>query len=507
MVSYIVFYFLFFFYNYIIQAQAEAFRYDIFKKKKKEKEGKLREVYNYINDHKVLSQSVNFIDKHNRRYRYESQQRINQQKNFEAQKDQFMNLKRKKLSGLLNSEELQYRNEIINGQETSEDVKRRMEKELKELRKDRMSQEDNDIQKLNERRFFESADELRKNKSQAFAFECYLEQENQMLEKMKRREKEKKEEMFYVKLNEFDNMKKIENEKKDELKQKIKLKNIYDYQQWQRDQRNKELQHNLEINEREKERLKEQWRRDKEADEQNERNRKEMNIQVYKDIEFFNKKEEEDRKQKLNFEKIKDKELINSIVAKEQALDLIDKQEKERKIKEFHENKKYLEYVINQKKEAELWMDKLAQEEADREYQKEMEDWKKQEEKRIQLLKDVYKGREDALKYKKQQLENEKNIIKQERKDLDQKVNEYYNYLEQIKINEQEKRKNHQNQLRYQMQEKERLRKREMQDILYEERAAQLWEQDYQNKINEQRALHLKRLQSIREKNALENDV
>ena len=56
-----------------------------------------------------------------------------------------------------------------------------------------------------------------------------------------------------------------------------------------------------------------------------------MNIQVYKDIEFFNKKEEEDRKQKLNFEKMKDKELIDSIVAKEQALDLIDKQEKERK--------------------------------------------------------------------------------------------------------------------------------------------------------------------------------
>ena len=414
-----------------------------------------------------------------------------------------MNLKRKKLSNLLNSEELAYRNEIINGQETSEDVKRRMEKELMELRKDRMSQEDNDIQKLNERRFFESADELRKNDSQAFAFECYLEQENQMLEKMKRREKEKQEEMFYVKLNEFDTKKKIENEKKDEIKQKNKLKNIYDYQQWQRDQKNQEMQHNYEINQLENERLKEQWRRDKESDERNERNRKEMNIQVYKDIEYFNKREEEDRKKKLDIEKMKDKQLIDSIVAKEQALDLIDKQEKERKIKEFYENKKYLEYVINQKKEAELWMDKIAQEEADKEYKKEMEEWKKQEDKRIQLLKDVYKGREDALKYKKQQIENEKNIIKQERQDLDQKVNEYYNYLEQIKKNEAEKRKTHQNQLRYQIQEKDRLRKREMQDKLYEERAAQLWEQDYQNKIDEQRALHLKRLQAIKEKNSL----
>ena len=85
------------------------------------------------------------MDKHNRRY--ETQKQLNQQKNYEAQQEQFMNLKRKKLSNLLNSEELQYRNEIINGQETSEDVKRRMEKELMELRKDRMSQEDNDIQK------------------------------------------------------------------------------------------------------------------------------------------------------------------------------------------------------------------------------------------------------------------------------------------------------------------------------------------------------------------------
>ena len=113
-----------------------------------------------------------------------------------------------------------------------------------------------------------------------------------------------------------------------------------------------------------------------------------------------------------------------------------------------------------------------------------------------------YKGREDALRYKKQQQENEKNIKLQERKDLDEKINNYYDYLEQVSKNEAERRKNHQDQLRYQIQEKENLRKREMQDVLYEERAAQLWEQDYQNQINEQRALHLQRLKEIRERNA-----
>ena len=242
-------------------------------------------------------------------------------------------MRRKKLSNLLGSEEYNYHMEIINGQETAEDVRKRMERELMELRRKRLSEEDNNIQKLNKRRFFDSADELRKNDSQAFAVECYLEQENQMLDKLRRREKEKKEEMFYLKLNEFDNMKKLENEKKDEEIHQNKLQNIYDYQQWQRDQKNKELQHNNEISERENERLKEQWRRDKEADEQNERNRRALNMQVYKDIEEFNRKEEEERKRKLEFEKMKDKELVDSIVAKEKALDLIDKQEKEKKLR------------------------------------------------------------------------------------------------------------------------------------------------------------------------------
>ena len=65
------------------------------------------------------------MDKHNRRY--ESQKKLNEQRDFENQQELFLNLKRKKLSNLLNSEELNYRNEIISGQETSEDVKRRID--------------------------------------------------------------------------------------------------------------------------------------------------------------------------------------------------------------------------------------------------------------------------------------------------------------------------------------------------------------------------------------------
>ena len=467
--------------------------------RKNQNENKLRDVYNYINENKVTTQNVHW-DARNLK-RDEARNYMQQKKKFEIQQEKFLDLRRKKLSELLNGEEAKYHQELIDNQESPEDVRKRMEVELKLLKAQRLNDRDTNVQKLQEKRFYDTTDELRKNDSEAFAVECYLEQENQMLDKLKRREKEKKEEMFYVKLNEFEIEKKKEKEKEEENAKKNKLKNIYDYQQWQREQNEKALKHANEIKDLERQRLKEQWRRDELKEKENEEKRKLINKQVYIDIEKFNQKEDEERKKKIEFEKMKDKELIESILAREKALDLIDKKEKEKKVSEFEQNKKYLEYVMNQKKEAEIWMDKIAQEEADRAYKKEQEVWMKDDAKRIELLKDVYKGREQALIYQKKLKEDEKNAILEERKQVDKAIDDYYNKVEEINKIEAGKRKAHQNQLLYQIKEKEDLRKRERQDVKYEERAAQLWEIEYQQKINEQKALHMQRLKAIREKN------
>lgn len=321
-----------------------------------------------------------------------------------------------------------------------------------------------------------------------------------MLDKLKKRDLEKKEEEVYVKLNQYDNLRKIEKEKVDELKKKEKVKNIYDYLQWQCQEQEIALKKANELNAIEKAKLKEQWKLDEKNEEDDKMKRLEQNIQVYRDIEEFNRKEEEERLKKSNFEKVKDKELIDSIVEKEKALDNIDKQEKERKIKEFHQNKKYLEYIMNQKKEAEAWMDKIAQEEADKEYQKEQQKWMVEEGKRIEMLKNVYKGRENAVMYKKEVKEAEKNQIEKERAALDAEIKRYLERIEEIKKEDAKRRKEHQGELIYQISEKENQKRKELQDKLYEERAAQLWEMDYQKKINLQRELHLKKLQEIRDR-------
>ena len=376
-----------------------------------------------------------------------------------------------------------YHQELIENMDTPEVVRKRMEQQLMELKSEMQQKTDDHVNKLLEKKFYDEADELRKNNSQAFEVECYLEQENQMLDKLKRREKEKEEEMFYVKLNEFDNLKKIEKEKKDELDKKNKLQNIYNYQQWQREQNELDLKHKNDLKLLENSRLKEQWRRDDANEEENKLKRIQQNIQVYKDIEEFNKKEEIERQKKIDFEKAKDKELIDSILEKERALDEIDKAEKLKRKQEFIQNKKYLEYVLNQKKEAEAWMDKLAQDEADKAYQKEKEEWLKEEAKRIQLLKDVYKDRERAVLYHKQLREDEKVQILKEREILDEEIRKYNQMVEEINRQEALRRKTHQGELKYQINEKDNMRRKEQQDKLYEERAAQLWEMEYQKKL------------------------
>ena len=148
-------------------------------------------------------------------------------------------------------------------------------------------------------------------------------------------------------------------------------------------------------------------------------------------------------------------------------------------------------------------MDKLEQEEADKQYRKEMEKWMKDEQARINLLKNVYADRARAVMEKKYIKEEEKMNLINERNILDNEIRKYNEKVAQMKIEEKKRQIINQNELKWQIQKKEDDKKEEKQIELYERRMAELWEQDYQNKINEQKRLHLQRLAEIKNKNSV----
>ncbi len=216
------------------------------------------------------------------------------------QRKQFIDIRRKKLSDLLMKEEDGYRVEIIKNQETPEQVRMKMEEKLKGLKETREKERSELVKSLQERRFYQSADELRKNDSEAFAFACYLEQENQMLDKLKKREQEKMEEQVFVKLNNFQNTKKMEQEAIQQEEKRKRVTQTYDYLDWQKTQQDIEMQKMAEIKQREKERLREQWEKDAQNEMEDSLKTKSANKLVYRDIEDFNHQEESER-QRYNY--------------------------------------------------------------------------------------------------------------------------------------------------------------------------------------------------------------
>ena len=196
--------------------QAQAFRYDYFMKRKQEKENKLREVYNYISDNKTLTQNVLWNAKNIDR---DAAHNYNlQKKKFETQQEIFLDQRRKKLSERLNQEEAMYHQELINNQESPEDVRRRMEIKLKELREQRLNDREENVEKLQEKRLYEVLDELRKNYSEVFAFAfkqnekaIKYNQDIDKLEKEKLKEQWKRDELKEKKYYNSNKIKNIQN--------------------------------------------------------------------------------------------------------------------------------------------------------------------------------------------------------------------------------------------------------------------------------------------------------
>ena len=190
--------------------------------------------------------------------------------------------------------------------------------------------------------------------------------------------------------------------------------------------------------------------------------------------------------------------MINDILRKERALDEIDRLEKLRKKDELMKNQDFLKYKMQLKKEEEEWMDKLADEERERQYQKEQEKWLKEQAARIELMKDVYRDRAEAVMRKKNIEEQEKKELLKEREILDKEIEKYNDLYWKLKEEEYKKNKNEQEILKRQMQQKINQKNREKQEEMYQKRMAELLEMEYQNKLRELRQIHLQKLEALK---------
>lgn len=119
-----------------------------------------------------------------------------------------------------------------------------------------------------------------------------------------------------------------EKEVKQEEEKKKLIMDTYNMLDWQKKNHEVQIEKEKEQIQYESIKLKEQWERDLKTEQIEKEKLKEVNKHVYLEIEEFNKKELIEKQKRIEEEKLKDKELIDSIINREKALDEIDKKEK-----------------------------------------------------------------------------------------------------------------------------------------------------------------------------------
>ena len=482
-------------------------RYNLYIEKTRGLEDKIRNYKSYIVDDKYLRQIAHWENTTTASlYKNREQEEINSLKN---QKEIFLNMRRNKLSNLLKKEYEQYHQELMNNMDTPEHQRQMMEEKLNNLKQMKEQERLKFVELQKEKMFYNDNEEVRKHDNEYNKIKTCFDQEDQMIDKMKRRYNNYLEEKAFDDINKIDYLKKVEREKKEEQERIRKNKELNEYRDFQRKQEMENLERINELNKLEKERLKKQW----EIDEQNELKEKiykrELNKKVNEDIEYYNKIEKQKRDEKEKIEKEQDKKMISEIVKKERALDEIDRMEKLKKKDELLQNAKFLQYKMKLKKEEEEWMDKLADEERERQYQKEQNQWLKEQAARIELMKEVYKSRAEEIMRKKNLEEKEKQELIKEREILDKEIDNYNDQYWKLKEDELKKNKEEQDILKYQMQQKINLKNREKQEEMYQKRMAELLEEEYQNKLKALRQIHLQKLEALKKKrynNFISND-
>ena len=473
-------------------------RYNLFIEKTRGLNDKIRNYKSYVVDDHYLRQIADWENKTSAKlYKNREQEEINSLKN---QKEIFLNMRRNKLSNLLKKEYEQYHQELINNMDTPEHQRQMMEEKLMNLKKIREEENKKYVDMQKEKIFFNDNEEVRKHDSEYNNMKCCFEQEDQMLDKLKRRYNNYLEEKAFDDINKIDYLKKLEREKKEEEEKIKKNKELNDYREFQRKQELQNLERINELNKLEKEKLKQQWA----IDEQNELKEKiykrELNKKVNEDIKYYNQIEKKKREDQEQYEKDQDKKMIEEILKKERALDEIDRMEKLKKKEELMKNSDFLKYKMQLKKEEEAWMDKLVEEERERQYQKEQTQWLKEQAARIELMKEVYKSRAEEIMRKKNLEEKEKQELIKEREILDKEIDNYNDQYWKLKEDELKKNKEEQDILKYQMQRKIDLKNREKQEEMYQKRMAELLEEEYQNKLKALRQIHLQKLEALKKK-------
>lgn len=183
-------------------------------------------------------------------------------------------------------------------------------------------------------------------------------------------------------------------------------------------------------------------------------------------------------------DKVRDKQLLTAAMAKEKAIEDIEAAEKNALRREIIELQKHYGQQAEDKAAYEKMIEQLVENENDKQWEAKESQWRREDQARINLMKNVYQNREQDIILK-QKLKEEANWLKDyEKTENDDQIMRQTLAHEEKAMTTAMNKKSHQTDILRQVGERDRTMRRDLQDKMYEERSAKLAEIEYQRRIN-----------------------
>ena len=368
-----------------------------------------------------------------------SKQQQREEQQLKKQKELDLEIRRAKLRKLLAEEEIEFKKEIDNKIETPQQRRDRLEKKAKKMRAERIERREKFVAQQRLKQFREQCDELRLNHGKNLTMECDKIRKQQIKEKELEKEYKKTLDNQYLDIWKQELQKKIDRETREsEYKRNLNNETAKAIKQ-QMDELNEER---IKLKELKQNEINERVKKLKEAEEKS----KIDEIQKMKELQLKRneiKKEyleyQERRQNEQEYEKKLDRDFIERVLNEEKAED-------EQKANKQKENKEdiqnyllYLKQLREKERENEKLLEKLRQNELEKEWNKREMKWKREELARKQLLQNVVDGRKDQIAYHES--------IKE--KDSKKDVHETQKLLKELEIYKKEEAEKTENRLKY----------------------------------------------------------
>lgn len=191
---------------------------------------------------------------------------------------------------------------------------------------------------------------------------------------------------------------------------------------WQKDTRQQNKQQDVQLTEVERKMLKEQWKLEDERERELERQKHVLNRERNMELIRHNEAEQHLRDEQLRVEKERDKDMLSRAINREQEIERIEQEERLRRRKEVIELQKfYLEKAEDKKAEEQL-IEYLTWLESEKQWKLKEDKWRKEDQARVNLMKQVYEDRSKTIGAKQMMADEEKWRLQYEKQVIDEEI-------------------------------------------------------------------------------------